>query len=79
MVERIRSLLAQFPEDEGAVRALVARDTCRSRKSRPEGFTQCGRISASSHGNIELMPKKQVLDFKPAPRLKGIDGRTYSV
>jgi hypothetical protein len=26
MVERIRSLLAQFPEDEAAVRALVARD-----------------------------------------------------
>ena len=26
MVERIRSLLAQFPEDEGAVRELVARD-----------------------------------------------------
>ena len=26
MVERIRSLLAQFPEDERAVRELVARD-----------------------------------------------------
>jgi hypothetical protein len=26
MVERIRSLLAQFPEDEAAVRELVARD-----------------------------------------------------
>jgi uncharacterized protein YdcH (DUF465 family) len=26
MVERIRSLLAQFPEDEAAVRDLVARD-----------------------------------------------------
>lgn len=26
MVERIRSLLAQFPEDEGTVRELVARD-----------------------------------------------------
>ena len=26
MVERIRSLLAQFPEDEGNVRELVARD-----------------------------------------------------
>jgi hypothetical protein len=27
MVERIRSLLAQFPENEAAVRALVASDT----------------------------------------------------
>jgi hypothetical protein len=26
MVERIRSLLAQFPEDEGVVRELVAKD-----------------------------------------------------
>ena len=26
MVERIRSLLAQFPEDEAAIRKLVARD-----------------------------------------------------
>ena len=26
MVERIRSLLAQFPEDEGTVRELVAQD-----------------------------------------------------
>jgi uncharacterized protein YdcH (DUF465 family) len=26
MVERIRSLLAQFPEDEAAIRELVARD-----------------------------------------------------
>jgi uncharacterized protein YdcH (DUF465 family) len=26
MVERIRSLLAQFPEDEAAIRELIARD-----------------------------------------------------
>jgi hypothetical protein len=31
----------------------------------------------TSQGNIELMPKKQVLDFKPAPRLeKAVDGRS---
>jgi hypothetical protein len=31
----------------------------------------------TSQGNIELMPKKQVLDFKPAPRLEKVgDGRS---
>jgi hypothetical protein len=26
-------------------------------------------------GNIELMPKKKVLDFKPAPRLEQVGGK----
>ena len=29
----------------------------------------------TSQGNIELMPKKQVFDFKLAPRLKQIGGK----
>jgi len=29
----------------------------------------------SSQGNIELMSKKKVLDFKPAPRLEQIDDK----
>jgi hypothetical protein len=33
--------------------------------------------ACTSQGNIELMPKKQVLDFKPAPRLEQVgDGRS---
>jgi hypothetical protein len=43
--------------------------------------TRLGRYRAAvdgwctSHGNIELMPKKQVLDFKPAPRPEQISGK----
>jgi hypothetical protein len=32
---------------------------------------------ARPQGNIELMPKKQVLDFKPAPRLEKVGDGTF--
>ena len=31
-------------------------------------------MRCTPHGNIELVPKKQVLDFKLAPRLEQISG-----
>ena len=32
-------------------------------------------MRCTPQGNIELMPKKEILDFKPAPRLEQVDDK----
>ena len=44
-------------------------------QQRPVTPTQPQTVRCTPQGNIELMPKKEVLDFKPAPRLEQIDDK----
>jgi hypothetical protein len=46
-----------------------------SRSTRETQNMQPQTARCTSHGNRELMPKKQVLDFKLAPRPKQISGK----
>jgi hypothetical protein len=38
----------------------------------PVTTTQPHTLRSTPQGNIELMPKKEILDFKPAPRLEQV-------
>jgi hypothetical protein len=38
----------------------------------PVTTTQPQTLWSTPQGNIELMPKKEILDFKPAPRLEQV-------
>ena len=43
----------------------------RTRRTTP---TQPQTMRRTPQGNIEMMPKKEILDFKPARRLEPVDG-----
>ena len=45
-------------------------------QQRPVTTPQPQTLWCSPQGNIELMPKKEVLDFKPAPRLEQVGDNT---
>jgi hypothetical protein len=42
-------------------------------QNRPVTPTQPQTMRRTPQGNIELMPKKEILDFKPARRLEPVD------
>jgi len=70
MVERIRSLLAQFPEDEAAVRDLVARD------ARFDALCQEYRKVVDLVGNLEahvklLKERRSWLEEQLLTRIEG--------
>jgi hypothetical protein len=41
----------------------------------PVATTQARMLRSTPQGNIELMPKKEILDFKPTPRLEQVGGK----
>jgi len=45
-------------------------EPCHPREQRPVTTTQMQTLGCTSQGNIELMSKEKVLDFKPAARLE---------
>ncbi|MGH9548294.1 MAG: hypothetical protein ACRD3W_02925 [Terriglobales bacterium] len=47
-------------------------EPCRPHQQRSVTPTQPQTVRCTPQGNIELMPKKEIIDFKPAPRLEQI-------
>jgi hypothetical protein len=43
-------------------------EPCHQRQQRPVTATQPQTLRCTPQGNIELMSKEEVFDFKPAPR-----------
>jgi len=70
MVERIRSLLAQFPEDEQTVRELVARDA--NFDALCQEYRKVIDMLGSFETNIHLLKERRAwLEEKLLSRIEG--------
>lgn len=70
MIERIRSLLAQFPEDEDAVRELVARDA--NFDALCQEYRKVTDMLGSFEVNIKLLKERRAwLEEKLLMRIEG--------
>jgi hypothetical protein len=70
MVDRIRSLLAQFPENEDAVRELVARDA--SFNALCQEYRKVTDLLSNFEANVRLLKERRAsLEEKLLSRIEG--------
>jgi len=70
VVERIRSLLARFPEDEGTVRELVARDA--SFDALCQEYRKVIELLGSFEAHVERLKERRAwLEEKLLTRIEG--------
>jgi uncharacterized protein YdcH (DUF465 family) len=70
MVERIRSLLARFPEDEETVRELVARDA--NFDALCQEYRKVNDMLASFEAHVKLLKERRAwLEEKLLTRIEG--------
>jgi hypothetical protein len=70
MVERIQSLLARFPEDEGTVRELIARDP--SFDALCHEYRRVTELLGSFEAHVKLLKERRAwLEEKLLTRIEG--------
>lgn len=70
MVERIRSLLAQFPEDEETVRELIGRDA--NFDALCQGYRKVTEMLGNFEAQVKLLKRQRAwLEEKLLPRIEG--------